>query len=61
VPSPRSQEWAAAAAKHRSRNPEEVGDTMADPVSELTALAAGFSGTIGVWARSLDTGEVIRA
>lgn len=34
---------------------------MADPVSELTALAAGFSGTIGVWARSLDTGEVIRA
>lgn len=26
---------------------------------EIQALAAGFSGTLGVWARSLDTGEFI--
>ncbi len=34
---------------------------MADPVRALESLAAGFSGTIGVWGRSLQTGEVIQA
>jgi beta-lactamase class A len=28
-------------------------------VDEIARLAAGFSGTLGVWARSLDTGETI--
>ncbi|BAD39900.1 serine hydrolase [Symbiobacterium thermophilum] len=33
---------------------------MTDPVSTLNALVAGFSGTMGVWARSLQTDEVIQ-
>jgi len=33
---------------------------MADPIGELSRLAEGFSGTIGVWARSIQAGEMIQ-
>lgn len=39
---------------------EEVGEGMTDPVRALTALVEGFSGTMGVWARSLQTDEIIQ-
>jgi beta-lactamase class A len=34
---------------------------MANPTGELARLAESFSGTIGVWARSVQTGEVIQS